>query len=158
MIALREVESAGDVEIFRELLRIYAAENAGRFSERMTQDLLNLPGRYAPPTGGLWLANHDGADVATAAWTRVDDEQAELKRVYVLPAARGRGAARALSLRVIELLRAKGYGRVVLNTWDDNRGAIELYRSIGFVEIAPFKPPTFPNMVFMGFALTHAAA
>ena len=54
---------------------------------------------------------------------------------------------------MIDLLRAKGYGRVVLSTWDDNLGAIALYRSIGFVDIAPFKPPTFPNMAFMGFSL-----
>jgi len=108
MIELREIHDAADVEIFRDMLRVYAAEYAGRFSERMTQDLLNLPGRYAPPTGGLLLASVDGADVATAAWTRVDDEQAELKRVYVLPAARGRGAARALSLHGVELLRERG--------------------------------------------------
>jgi ribosomal protein S18 acetylase RimI-like enzyme len=153
MIALRAVESAADVEIFRGLLRVYAAEYAGRFSERMTQDLLNLPGRYAPPTGGLLLARVDGVDAGTAAWTRVDDEQAELKRVYVLPTQRGRGAARALSLHVIDLLRAKDYGRVVLSTWDDNLGAIALYRALGFVDIAPFKPPTFSNMTFLGFTL-----
>jgi len=47
---------------------------------------------------------------------------------------------------------------VVLSTWDDNHGAIALYRSIGFVDIPPFKPPTFPNMAFMGFALTPSAA
>ena len=84
MIALREVKDAADMGIFRSILRVYADEYAGRFSERMTQDLLNLPGRYAPPTGGLLLANIDGVDAATAAWTRVDDVQAELKRVYVL--------------------------------------------------------------------------
>lgn len=153
MIALREVDGAEDLEIFRGLLATYAAEYAGRFSERMTQDLLNLPGRYAPPTGGLLLGRIDDADVATAAWTGIDAVQAELKRVYVLPAVRGRGAARALSLRVIDVLRTMGYARVVLSTWDDNHGAIALYRSIGFFDIEPFKPPTFSNMIFMGFSL-----
>ena len=153
MMELRAVDGAADLETFRSILRVYAEEYAGRFSERMTQDLLNLPGRYAPPTGGLLLANIDGADAATAAWTRVDDAQAEMKRVYVLKNLRGRGAARALSLHVIDLLRTNGYRRCVLSTWGDNLGAIALYRSIGFVDIAPFKPPTFPNMTFLGFSL-----
>ena len=47
----------------------------------MVQDLRDLPGRYAAPHGGLFLALCDGQPVATAAWTRYTSTLAEMKRV-----------------------------------------------------------------------------
>ncbi len=119
----------------------------------MTQDLADLPGRYAAPTGGLYLAYVDDVAVATAAWTRVNDEQAEIKRVYVKPPARGRGVAQALSGHVADVLRERGFRQIVLSTWGDNAGAIALYRKLGFVVIAPFKQSTYAGMAFMGLNL-----
>ena len=148
-----ELSTPSEVETFRTLLRQYAAEYSGRFSERMTQDLANLPGRYIAPTGGLYLAYADDVAVATAAWTRVNDAQAEIKRVYVQPQARGRGIAQALSRHVAGVLRERGYRQMVLSTWGDNAGAIALYRKLGFIDIVPFKASTYPDMAFMGLNL-----
>lgn len=153
MTTVREISTPSDIETFRALLRQYAAEYPGRFSERMTQDLAELPGRYAPPTGGLYLAYVDDDAVATAAWTRVNDEQAEIKRVYVQRQARGCGIGQALSRHVADVLRERSFGQMVLSTWGDNGGAIALYRKLGFVDIAPFKAITFPGMAFMGLSL-----
>lgn len=150
---IHELSTASEIEVFRALLRHYAAENPGRFSERMTQDLAELPGRYAAPTGGLYMAYAGDAAVATAAWTRVNDEQAEIKRVYVQPQARGRGIGQALSRHVADVLRRRGFRQMVLSTWGDNAGAIALYRKLGFVDIVPFKPSTYPDMAFMGLNL-----
>ncbi len=119
----------------------------------MTQDLADLPGRYSAPTGGLYLAYVDDAVLATAAWTHVNDEQAEIKRVYVQPQARGRGIGQALSRHVADILRGRGFRQMVLSTWGDNAGAIALYRKLGFVAIEPFKPSTYANMAFMGLNL-----
>jgi putative acetyltransferase len=150
---VHELSTPSEIEAFRALLRQYAAEYPGRFSERMTQDLADLPGRYAAPTGGLYLAYADDTAVATAAWTRVNDEQAEIKRVYVQPQARGRGSGQALSRHVADVLRERGFRQMVLSTWGDNAGAIALYRKLGFVDIVPFKAITYPGMAFMGLDL-----
>ena len=54
-IEIIEVTTPAHIEQFRALLTQYAAEREGGFSERMTQDLRDLPGRYAAPDGGfLW--------------------------------------------------------------------------------------------------------
>ncbi len=150
---INELFTPSEIEMFRTLLRQYAAEYPGRFSERMTQDLAELPGRYAAPTGGLYLAYADDAAVATAAWTRVNDGQAEIKRVYVQPQARGRGIGQALSKHLADVVRERGFRQMVLSTWGDNAGAIALYRKLGFVEIVPFKAVAFPGMAFMGLDL-----
>jgi putative acetyltransferase len=150
---IHTTSTRSDIETFRTLLRRYAAEYPGRFSERMTQDLADLPGRYTAPSGGLYLATVDDVAVATAAWTRVNDTQAEIKRVYVMPHARGQGFAQALSQHVADVLRERGYRQMVLSTWGDNAGAIALYRKLGFIDIVPFKASTYPDMAFMGLNL-----
>lgn len=151
---IREIANANELEGFRTLLCEYHDTSPpGRFSNRITEDLAELPGRYAAPTGGLFLACIDDAAIGTAAWTRVNDRQAEIKRVYVTPARRGQGLALRLSHSVISATRARGYGELVLSTWQDNANAIALYRKLGFVEIAPFKSSPIPNLIYMGLNL-----
>src|SRR5689334_15439711 len=54
-----------------------------------------LPGTFVPPDGCLLLAR-DGADaLGLVAFDRADETSCEMKRLYVRPTARGRGAARA---------------------------------------------------------------
>ena len=63
---------------------------------------------------------------------------AELKRMYVVPAARGRGLSRAI-LSELET-RATGLGatRVVLETGDKATAALALYESAGYARIPSF--------------------
>jgi putative acetyltransferase len=151
---IREVDAAHDLDRFRALLQEYNDTSPpGRFSSRMAEDLAALPGRYAAPTGGLYLLSIDGTATGTAAWTRVNDRQAEIKRVYVTPARRGQGLALRLSQAIIDAARERGYAELVLSTWDDNANAIALYRKLGFVEIEPFKTSPILNLTYMGLTL-----
>jgi putative acetyltransferase len=151
---IREVDAAPDLDHFRALLQEYNDTSPpGRFSNRMAEDLAALPGRYTAPTGGLFLLSVDDRAAGTAAWTRVNDRQAEIKRVYVTPALRGHGLARQLSHAIIDATRDRGYAELVLSTWEDNANAIALYRKLGFVEIAPFKTSPIPNLTYMGLGL-----
>jgi GNAT superfamily N-acetyltransferase len=69
---------------------------------------------------------------------RLEDAICEVKKMYVIPALRGRGLAREL-LRELEL-RARGLGYAVarLDTGPRQVGARGLYESEGYVEIADF--------------------
>lgn len=60
---------------------------------------------------------------------------AEIKRMYVAPAARGRGVARALLAMLEGEARALGHRRVRLDTGPRQPDALHLYRSAGYVEI-----------------------
>src|SRR5947207_12745488 len=64
---------------------------------------------------------------------------AEIKRLYVLPEARGTGLGRTLAERAIAEAQAKRYERVRLDTHRPSMAAaISLYRKLGFVEIPPY--------------------
>jgi acetylglutamate kinase len=154
-IELVEVTTPEQIEHFRALLVHYAAEREGGFSERMTQDLRDLPGRYAAPNGGMFLALVDGEPVATAAWTKFSDALVEMKRVYVQPAHRGKGLGKALSRHIIAEAKRHGFVRVGISTWTTAQPAIDLYRSLGFAEIPPFKTSTISGLTYMGLDLQH---
>ena len=63
---------------------------------------------------------------------------AEIKRMYVVPEARGRGLARELLVALEEAARGLGYERVRLDTGPKQPHAEHLYRSAGYEEIENF--------------------
>jgi GNAT superfamily N-acetyltransferase len=94
------------------------------------------------PPDGVFLVVRDESDAAVACGgvTRFDAERGELKRMYVVPAMRGRGLGRRLLVELeTEALRL-GYRSLVLETGDRQPEAIGLYRSSGYERI-PCYPP-----------------
>jgi ribosomal protein S18 acetylase RimI-like enzyme len=65
-------------------------------------------------------------------WNALLDEHGALHDVYILPAARRRGLARALAQAMFEQLGALGASRLVLSTAAENHGAQALFASLGF--------------------------
>ena len=99
------------------------------------EELARLPGDYAPPRGALLLAPGQGC----VALRPLEATAAEMKRLYLRPAARGQGLGRALAQAAIDEARALGYARVVLDTIEGTMdAAIAMYRGLGFREIAPY--------------------
>jgi len=99
------------------------------------------PAEFAPPRGLFLVAYLDGRPVACGGW-RVhpgpDGPEAELKRMYVSPAARGRGVARALLAELERTALEAGYGRMVLETGSRQPEALALYKSAGYVDVPQF--------------------
>jgi GNAT superfamily N-acetyltransferase len=113
-------------------------------------ELENLPGKYAPPSGELLLILLDGQPVASGAMRDLGDGICELKRIYVRPGARRRGIARSTSERLIESARTIGYRAMRLDTLKRLVGATELYEDLGFVYIEPYNNATpEEDIVFM---------
>lgn len=104
------------------------------------------PAMFAPPRG-LYLIAYDLSDapVASGGWRGQDendegyaDGDAELKRMYVVPEARGLGLARRILSVLEEDARAAGRTRMVLETGDQQPEAIALYLSSGYAPSAKF--------------------
>ncbi|MDI9886539.1 GNAT family N-acetyltransferase [Streptomyces sp. HNM0645] len=104
------------------------------------------PSMFVPPRG-LYLLAYDGLGrpVATGGWRTQDenaegyaDGDAELKRMYVAPEARGLGLARRVLAALEEDARAAGRIRMVLETGTAQPEAIALYTSSGYEPCAKF--------------------
>jgi putative acetyltransferase len=90
---------------------------------------------------GVFLVVRDGERaVACGGICRFDDTRAELKRMYVVPEARGRGLGRRVLVELEAEARRLGYRGVVLETGDRQPEALGLYRSAGYERI-PCYPP-----------------
>lgn len=96
------------------------------------------PDELAPPYGAFYLAALDAEPVGCGGVRRLDPATAEVKRMYVAPAARGRGVARALLQRLEADAAAWGCGVVRLDTGAGMEEALGLYRRGGYREIADY--------------------
>ena len=90
---------------------------------------------WAP--GGTFLVGWDeaGDPVCGGGLKQLGDGVAEIKRMYVVPAARRRGHARRLLLALEDAARRRGYTRVRLDTGPKQQHAMALYEAAGYREI-----------------------
>jgi GNAT superfamily N-acetyltransferase len=84
------------------------------------------------------VAYLDGEPVGCGALKRLDDRACEVKRVYVDPAARGRGIARAIMARLEAVAAEVGYEVIRLDTGDRQPESFALYISLGYHEIPDY--------------------
>lgn len=118
------------------------------------EELKNLPGAYAPPSGRLLLAqcgDHAGGCIALR---RIEAGICEMKRLYVRPGDRGLGLGRMLVELLIAEARVIGYQRIRLDTVGSAmQDAIALYRRVGFKEIAPYSKIPIESALWMELLL-----
>jgi GNAT superfamily N-acetyltransferase len=103
------------------------------------------PTYFDPPRGAFFVGYLDDRPVATGAWRRrrdvvVDgtDNGAEIKRMYVAPAARRKGLARAMLAHLEQTARSAGADVMLLETGLAQPEAIALYESNGYLPIPGF--------------------
>jgi GNAT superfamily N-acetyltransferase/predicted kinase len=80
----------------------------------------------------------DGAPVGSGVLRDVGDGVGELKRMYVVPACRGRGTSRLVLRDLERRARAAGQERLILESGLRQPEAIGLYRSAGYTRIPNF--------------------
>jgi GNAT superfamily N-acetyltransferase len=115
-------------EVQAEYVRLYGGEDAAVVE----------PAEFAPPVGLFLVGSWDGTVVATGGWRRHAADQAEIKRMYVAPAARRLGLARRLLAELERTAAAAGVSRLVLNTGPEQPEAVALYEQAGYLPVAAF--------------------
>jgi putative acetyltransferase len=95
---------------------------------------------FVEPEGIFLVVRDEGRAIACGGICRFDDARAELKRMYVVPEARGRGLGRDVLEALETEARRLGYRAVVLETGDRQPEAMGLYESSGYERI-PCYPP-----------------
>jgi ribosomal protein S18 acetylase RimI-like enzyme len=124
------------------------------------KELADFPGKYAAPDGALLLALANGAPAGTVALRKLEPGICEMKRLYVKPSFRGqrtadgRSVGRALAEDIAAIGRTLGYQRLRLDTITSRmEHAVLLYRSMGFVEIAPYYESPIPDTAYLELVL-----
>lgn len=102
------------------------------------------PVQFGPPEGGFFVAWQSGTPVACAGWrtiahvldgSEVTEYVAELKRMYVVPSARGTGVAALLLAALEDSARECGMPRMILETGGRQPEALRFYPKCGYVQI-----------------------
>ncbi|HEV2724526.1 MAG TPA: GNAT family N-acetyltransferase [Thermoleophilaceae bacterium] len=103
------------------------------------------PEDFDASTGTFLVAYAGERAVGCGGLKRLEQRRAEIKRLYVAPAARGGGVARRI-LRGLELAaRARGYDSVRLDTGARQPAALALFRSAGYLAIADYNANPFAS-------------
>jgi GNAT superfamily N-acetyltransferase len=88
--------------------------------------------------GAFVIAREDGAAIGCGAVRRIDEQTAEVKRMYVAPAARGKRLGAKILAELEVQARKLGITRLVLETGERQPEAIALYEREGFRRIPKF--------------------
>lgn len=84
------------------------------------------------------VAETTGEIVACIAYRTYAPGVAEMKRLYVKPAHRGRHLGRILAERIIIVAKERGFDKIILDTMVEMKAAQQLYHQLGFSIIPPY--------------------
>ena len=151
------IVSAHDGEflpVVRELFLEYAnSVPTDLCFQNFSQELAELPGKYAPPQGRLLFALAETRTAGCVALRPIADGICEMKRLYVRPGFRGHGLGRRLAGSVIDAARECGYERMRLDTLASMKEAMALYASLGFRPIEAYYHNPDSGAMFMELKL-----
>jgi carbonic anhydrase len=150
-LVFSQVESPLHIAQARELFLEYQkALGISLCFQNFEQELADLPGGYAPPSGRLLLATYDGQLAGCVALHGLEPGECEMKRLYLRPAFRGKGLGRRMIDRIIHEARTIGYQRLRLDTIEPlMKDAVAVYRRMGFREIAPYRANPLEGALYM---------
>ena len=139
MLEIFAAKTDEDIEIAKQLFVEYADSLGFDLGfQNFQEELANLPGCYAPPTGGLLLAKYNGEVAGCIALRKLSDNVCEGKRLYVRPEFRGLKIGKKLVEAIIAEARKIGYSSMRGDTVGSMKAAQALYASLGFKEIQPY--------------------
>jgi putative acetyltransferase len=154
-IELDDLSRPAIQELLREHLRSMHALSPPESVHALDIDKLRRPEIT------FWSAWDDAVLLGCGALLELDRQHGEVKSMRTPEARRRTGAGRALLMHIVEVARARGYGRLSLETGSMAAfmPAHRLYESAGFTRTGPFGTyAEDPNSIFMTLVLAPAAA
>lgn len=149
LVELREVDPAAPDA--QRCLRAYVAELNRRAPERgfdPSKGSTAEPHEVRPPNGAFVVVYLRGEPIGCGALKHHPGNVSDLKRMWIAESARGLGLGRRLLEHLEGLAREHGSTEARLETGDVLDEAVALYRSAGYVEVAPFNDEPFADRWF----------
>jgi GNAT superfamily N-acetyltransferase len=132
LIQTRAYDDADVIRLVEQVQQEYVVRSGG--PDEAVVELAE----FEPPHGLFLIGLADGEPAATGGWRRIENGVVEIKRMYVVPHARGHGFARRLLAELETSAAASGATRAVLNTGNQQPEAIALYESCGYLRVPAF--------------------
>jgi putative acetyltransferase len=149
-IIYKIAETNPDFEQGKELFREYAKSLGVDLSfQDFEKELATIDQQYRKPGGGLILSFKDERPVGCVGIRKLDDDTAELKRMYVKVEYRGYNIGIELLKRSVKLASELGYKRIRLDTLKNMTRAQSLYQSFGFYEIPSYRFNPLEGTIYM---------
>ena len=121
--------------------------------QNFERELANLESEYATPSGAFVLAVENDQFVGCAGLRRFAEGAGEIKRLYLVPKARGRGIGRKLAEAIVNAAREIGYERLLLDTLPSMIAAQTLYLSLGFKPVDAYRFNPIEGTTFLQLKL-----
>lgn len=106
--------------------------------QHFEKELIELKTMYGAPQGGIILCKAGHEFVACAGIRKIENNIAELKRMFVKPGYQKHGIGKALLEKAVELAKKLKYTFIRLDTLNYMTAAISLYKQYGFYEIPAY--------------------
>jgi GNAT superfamily N-acetyltransferase len=153
-ICLVQPRSEEDWRQARQLIEQYAASLDVDLSfQNIGHELQHLEIDYVPPTGAFLLAEENCVFFGCVGLRKFAQGVGEIKRLYTVPAARGRRVGRLLAEGIVAAARRAGYARLVLDTLPSMKEAQSLYASMGFKPTAAYRFNPVPGTAYLELTL-----
>ncbi len=138
----------------RRLVEEYASSlNLDLSFQNFAQELEHFENQYSAPSGAFLLAREKGSFVGCVGLRKLSDTAGEIKRLYVVPTARGLGLGEALVRGIVDEGRQLNYTRLVLDTLPSMLAARSLYQALGFKPVAPYSYNPVAGTAFLELQL-----
>ena len=112
-------------------------------------ELEHLDDKYGLPYGRLYIVKVENKSAGCIGLRKIDDENCEMKRLYVRPEFRGYKIANKLVTLIIDDAKKIGYKHMLLDTLPFLNKAIHLYKTFGFYEIEKYNSSPVDTSIYM---------
>jgi len=127
----------------------------GELPPVLQRECRDLPAVYRPP-GALLIAHHCGRPVGCVGLAPCPAQcTAEIKRLYVRPAHRGKGIASTLMSHAHDHAARHGITRLILDVLPARTTVISFYRRLGYTETGPYGTGSPVPMIYMQRPITN---
>ena len=117
--------------------------------QNLDKELYDLESKYSSPNGKILVAVEDEKVCGIIAYCKHNDFRCEMKRLYVIPEARGKHLGEILIKKIQEEAKKEGYQEMVLDTIIPLKTAIHLYKKQGFEECEAYYDNPMENVIYM---------
>jgi ribosomal protein S18 acetylase RimI-like enzyme len=146
--------SAAEWREARRLVEEYASSlNLDLSFQNFAQELEHFESEYSAPSGAFLLAREKDSFVGCVGLRKLSDTIGEIKRLYVVPTARGLGLGEALVRGIVDEGKQLKYARLVLDTLPSMLAARSLYHALGFKPVAPYRYNPVSGTAFLELQL-----